>query len=164
MKSIVAAGFAAFMMTTVGAAAATCGAVSGATMCEEGSTNNDKFNVGPDKDELQVNLDSIFDMDTWSVVSKDDKPNGKYSVGSDYMHYMVVLKGAKAYNYVAYKVAADTEGTYSLFAFGGKETSHATIYGKGDGGGTSEVPLPAAGFLLLAGMGGLAMLRRKQAR
>ena len=36
------------------------------------------------------------------------------------------------------------------------------VEGEGDGSGISVVPVPAAGFLLLAGLGGLVALRRKK--
>lgn len=152
LKRLVLAGVSAVLLSAGFASAATCDAVSGATMCEEGSTNNDKQNP------LQVNIDKIFGVDDWVLVSKDDSPDGEYSVGTDYDMYMVVLKGPNPDPYQAYKVEPGTSGTYDLSAFSGQGTSHASIYGSGT---PSEVPLPAAGFLLLAGLGGLAMMRRK---
>lgn len=154
LKRLVLAGFSALLLSTGFASAVTCDAVSGATMCMEGSTNNDKQNP------LQVNIDEIFGIDDWVLVSKDDSPNGEYSVGDDYNMYMVVLKGPRAFNYQAYKVDPGTSGTYSLNAFGdrGQETSHASIYGAGS---PAEVPLPASGFLILAGLGGLVLMRKR---
>ncbi len=130
-------------------------------MCDVGDTNNDK--VGGNAD-LYVNQHEIFGMNSWEFLGKPSN-DGTYNVGTDYSHYIVVLKGPNAFNYVAYKVDPGSSGTYNTTAFGGKDVSHISIYGK-DGDTPPpppEVPLPAAGFLLIAGLSGFALLRRRKA-
>lgn len=158
LKRLVLAAFSAVLLSTGFASAATCNLsyVDNATMCEDGSTNNDKLNPS-----LQVNVDEIFDYDDWVYIGKeeDNDLDGSYSTGSSYDMYMLVLKGPNPDPYQAYKLDPNTSGSYSLFAFDDQATSHATLYGRGD---FSEIPLPAAGFMLIAGLGGLALMRRKR--
>lgn len=157
LKRLVLAAFSAVLLSSGFASAATCNLldVSGATDCVEGSTNNDKMNP------LQVNVDAIFGYDDWAFISKDDSPNGMYETSGLYGTFMLVLKGARAYNYHAFLLDGGS-GTYGLnpSIFNGQGTSHATLYGRGSE--TNVVPLPAAGFMLLAGLGGFAMVRRKR--
>lgn len=42
------------------------------------------------------------------------------------------------------------------------EVTETCLYGCGGDGETPEIPLPAAGFLLLAGLGGFAALKRRK--
>lgn len=159
LKRLVLAAFSAVLLSSGFASAATCNLidVSGATDCVEGSTNNDKMNP------LQVNVDAIFGYDDWTFISKEenDDVDGMYETSGSYSTYMLVLKGARAYNYHAF-LLGDDSGTYGLnpSIFNGQGTSHATLYGRS--GETNVVPLPAAGFMLLAGLGGFAMVRRKR--
>lgn len=162
LKRLVLAAFSAVLLSSGFASAATCSNldVSGATDCAMGSTNNDKINP------LQVNVDDIFGPEDWTFISKEENGDldGEYQTSGLYSTFMLVLKGANGpngYNYHAY-LLGDSSGTYSMnpFAFDGKGTSHATLYGRS--GETTVVPLPAAGFMLLAGLGGFAMVRRKR--
>ncbi len=62
--------------------------------------------------------------------------------------------------YLFDKTAAPTSGAFDLSVFPNSDSlSHISIYA---GGQTTVVPLPAAGWLMLAGIGGLAALRRKK--
>jgi hypothetical protein len=59
-----------------------------------------------------------------------------------------------------------TMGTYSLASlFGSDGLSHLSVYGvrcgDDDNCGSTPIPLPAAGWLLLGGLGGLAAMRRR---
>jgi len=87
----------------------------------------------------------------------------KSEVGSD---FLIVLKAASKPGYAAWlfdgAAAASTSGTFSVAW--GNALSHLSIYKKDDGGGGNPppIPLPAAGWMLMAGLGGLAAMRRRK--
>lgn len=88
---------------------------------------------------------------------------------NDFTGYVVMIV-LKADNYFAgFSPIIGTSGDWNISFFNsnanggqgsieGKELSHASVYYQ-----VSEVPLPASAFLLLAGIGGIAVLRRKKA-
>ena len=90
-----------------------------------------------------------------------------YTMGVDDPYATVFIVKA-ANGWTAYDAddsnAGDGEGWFELvenvytFYFTERNVSHVSIY---DTGTPPEVPLPAAGFLLLGGLGGLAMMRRR---
>jgi len=67
--------------------------------------------------------------------------------------------GASGGGYVIYSITpGDTLGSVLDFAsYIDKDISHVSFYD-----GTAAVPLPAAGWMLLAGVGGLAAMRRRK--
>jgi len=111
-----------------------------------------------------------------SLGDGDDDKSGSWSVNGwgGYTTVMAVLKGGPTFS--AYKLDTNT-GTQGTWTTDGIRTgngksfpglSHMTFYSAGsatethvseDVTGPSPVPLPAAGWLLLAGIGGLAALR-----
>jgi|GEM_PF-3847227 len=86
-------------------------------------------------------------------------------VGADpvlYPTYLAVKaggKGASGGGYVIYSITpGDTSGSVPDFAdYIDKDISHVSFYD-----GTAVIPLPAAGWLLLGGLGGLAALKRRR--
>lgn len=91
------------------------------------------------------------------------------SLYDTYSSIAVVLKSGGGLNpefWVAYKIAADTTKVDYQSIFLNKklevgEISHISVYGV-PGDTPSPVPLPAAGWLMIAGLGGLAALRRRK--
>ena len=156
---------------------------TGASGCELGSTNNDS--------ETQVNLDEMFDITNWDLLTGDNSnltsgklcadpasdPDCDNSTGwvypSDAESILLVLKDGNGEPdvYVGYLLA----GLPSIIDFvspflndnntqgNAKEVSHFNLYWSPDGGNTvTEVPEPAS--LLLVGGGLLAAVRRRRAR
>lgn len=174
------------------ASAATVGVMTGspltAAASETGSTNNDKLNVGDDK-ELQVNLDTIFGISDWVYLGKyefDDTGEktsnimlssfntkmGSFSISdaifNAYTNFILVLKGSADENYIAYNLESE-DGTYSSPFTNKKgkmqDISHISLYGSGDTGdvdGPSPVPLPAGLPMLLSAVAGMAYLRKRK--
>jgi hypothetical protein len=107
---------------------------------------------------------------TLTILGKGDA-EGTWSVDTwgTFTKIMAVLKGGSSFS--AYLVdLADLSGTWNTLGIEkgngkpGPGLSHISFYGiKGDVPPPSEVPLPAAGWLMLAGIGGLAALRRRKA-
>ncbi|WP_370692982.1 VPLPA-CTERM sorting domain-containing protein [Pseudotabrizicola sp.] len=95
------------------------------------------------------------------------------SLYSTYSDIVIVLKAGGGFDpefWVAYKAVAGTTSFEYASIFtklngAGKtvtgEISHISVYGV-PGDTPSPVPLPAAGWLMIAGLGGLAALRRRK--
>lgn len=154
---------------------------------EIGGNDQDSYGGGgitnvndPDGDSSD-GMEGIFGISTWSEIARIDAPgtsdgilsmtytNGKsggWSVSSwaGIAQAMLVVKGSNGF--IAYLMdLSSTSGTWNtvgLLNNGGRQPdiSHLTLYTTS---GPAPIPLPAAGFLLLGALGGLAALRRKKA-
>ncbi|WP_417724159.1 choice-of-anchor L domain-containing protein [Salipiger sp.] len=80
---------------------------------------------------------------------------------TDVFTFTALANGGNAINNITFAVADTSDSGYdsALFITGLQST---TTSGSGGIGETSTVPLPAAGWLLLAGLGGIAGLRRRR--
>lgn len=75
---------------------------------------------------------------------------------------IVVIKAGPQF-FLQAVVAGILTGTFNTALLDGKGLSHISLYdGAGSGGGTPEVPIPAALPLLLTGLGGLTWLSRRK--
>ena len=93
----------------------------------------------------------------FSTTPINDDKSGSWAISSlnGYSKVVVVLKAGSQFG--AFLLSGNPlSGTWEA----SKELSHATIWRTDD---TSAVPLPAAGWMLLAGIGGLVAMRRRKA-
>lgn len=188
--TIAAAAIAALMMAggasaaTVTCDAATDGKVTGTSACEY-SNDVPNGNDSPLNDFLD---ETWFMISDWDFAAKDNGPDGTTDEGSGLTisvntggddlrfagdweidnfsaskDFMLVFKGGSNMNpapLIAY-LASEGNGTYSTPFTGNNDQetaiSHISLYTN-----VSSIPLPAAGWLLLAGIGGLAALRRRK--
>ncbi|WP_068545759.1 PEP-CTERM sorting domain-containing protein [Thalassotalea crassostreae] len=155
--------------------------VGNSTDCAISSENNDKMNAGDDKDELQVNVDGFFGMNTWQFLEKNGSgKKGMISFGFDITNYklMAVFKGANAAatlpsGFIGY-LLDNTQTSFTwdtMFSKNGEpqNVSHISFYYiPTDGGGEPQcvgdctsVPEPSTLLILSAGLLGLAAKRRK---
>jgi hypothetical protein len=103
--------------------------------------------------ELTYTLENGFFTLDWSF-----DPNGVTNLGNAellYPHYVAV----KQSNFFDLWVLGDDERLGGTIFTGLDDISHVSFYSTGD---TPVIPLPAAGWLLLAGIGGLATMRRRK--
>jgi len=138
-----------------------------------------------------LNADMVFGSDDWEFIAKDNEDDGlgtpdegdssAFLVDGDatggsmtiadfvfdmYATVAVVLKsggGADPDGWVAYEVSSTDLEYASIFSNRGgfADISHISLYGSGVG--VPEVPLPAGGVLLLAGLGAFAAVKRRKA-
>ncbi|MGI9393373.1 MAG: VPLPA-CTERM sorting domain-containing protein [Boseongicola sp.] len=188
ISAIAVAGMFAFAGAPVTAAVCpehSVAAVTGTSGCELGSTNNDFLNP------LQVNADNMFGYNDWVFDAKDNDVDGvdegddlldlllvgtqlggAWSINPNapslYEHVMLVFKGGAGNTdpdkYVGY-LLNETSGEYaSPFINPNNENrkniSHVSVYVRGIQ--VEIIPIPAAGFLLIGGLGGLMALRRRK--
>jgi hypothetical protein len=119
-----------------------------------------KFEDGAVPD-ITGNLLTLADVNalakSWGEIAIGFKQGGG-NPGSEWAAYL--LDGAEDF----------LSGTYNVARFSNTGLSHMTIWGRGEpvvcegddcGGGHTPIPLPAAGWLLLGGLGGLAAMRRR---
>ena len=127
-----------------------------------------------DKGTLLTNLDANWgDLGDWEIlgksddagsgVSADEDPTGVWSVLFDeaVSIFAVSIKSSNEYLVYLFDLSPDAliSGMGFFAVYDEQDLSHMTIaYIPG----TSEIPLPAAGWLLIAGLGGLAVMRRRK--
>lgn len=127
----------------------------------------------------------IFGHDDWSFLAKDEKADGvavdglSFTIGDAstagmdgtwswdgplYDEMVLVLKQGATFAAYLFEDASDIVSgewmTTSAFDLTAGDLSHMSIYGRMSD--VPPVPVPAAGFLLVAGLGGLAALRRRK--
>jgi hypothetical protein len=110
----------------------------------------------------------ITGIDIGLTVTPDatDGTKGSWSVDAakfaPYGDFLISLKAASNPGYAVWLFsgsdAASTSGTWSIAW--DKDLSHLSIYAKKSD--TPVVPLPAAGWMLIAGVGGLVAMRRRR--
>ncbi len=154
---------------------------SGLVECVAWGTGN--FNAPPPDDfnDLATYLDDEFDVELLSLLSKvtgdgtegsdpgalggfvDDADSGTITIDADpeYPFYVVIFKfggGSGDPDWFAYLVDNDAFDGGLDWSWGDEGRTNGlsgiSVY--------AAVPIPAAGFLLLGGLGGLAMLKRRK--
>ena len=153
---------------------------------QEGNDNIATFNVDFFEDVLGVSdgdyTEGLFGQTDWEFIIKNDSPDGddgddltitepgtdgSFSYTGDlsmFEQIVVVLKQSSTFSAYLFDTPVDfSDASWSTQWAGNQsgELSHLSIYGRGDGD-TPQIPLPAAGWMMIAGIGGLAALRRRR--
>ncbi len=138
-----------------------------------------------------LNADTVFGQIGWELVARDNSVGDgaapdtgdaaafglsgsltdgtmtiSDSVFEEYANVAVVLKAGNATTggWIAYLVESADLVYTSIFPTGSdfRDLSHISLYGSGVNNSMPSVPLPAAGWMLLAGLGGLVAAKRRK--
>lgn len=100
----------------------------------------------------------LFGHRDWVTIQVDEafQGDGSFDVGAhSYSMVAILLKSADQFS--AYLVNEWFGGTLEYWTANKNDLSNYTIVGRSP----SQIPVPAAGWLLIAGLGGLAAMRRR---
>lgn len=105
-------------------------------------------------------VEGLFGYTDWSFIQGDEDFEGEawgsFEVASNsYSMTAILLKGSD--EWAAYRIDSGFSGLLEFTMGNGHGLSNYQVIGR-----TSEVPLPAAGLLLLGGLAGLGLVRRFQ--
>ncbi|WP_428514299.1 VPLPA-CTERM sorting domain-containing protein [Roseovarius sp.] len=116
----------------------------------QGSNPEDSTNEGDGKLSLTIG-DGAGNLNVWSILN----PHGYSMLG-------LSIKHGNGYAFYALDADALLSGTWFTYekVTAGNAFSHVNAWYKGDPSPSSPIPLPAAGWLLIGGLGGLGAIRR----
>lgn len=108
-----------------------------------------------------VSTTGLFGYQDWTTFESEPNfgggPTGSFTVGSNnYGMVAILLKSANTF--AAYIFENGFEGDVDYFTANDRGLSNYVVAGRD----VSAVPLPAAGWMLLAGVGGFAAMRRRK--
>lgn len=129
------------------------GLADGNANAQQVDVNNDSFD----------NIVGLFGYSDWVVFDGDGDFGGGASGGfnisdNDYGQVAVLLKSANTFG--AYLFGGGLSGDVDYDTANERGLSNYVVAGRGDS--VPEVPLPASALLLLGGLGGLVVLRRRK--
>lgn len=152
--------------------------MTGSSDCEAVAGNDQIGGTNPAN--WTVNIESLFGFSDWNILEKeagssDDRvpvgfslsginaKSGSWSVNDNalagYSDFMITLKGGDGFAAFLFEDTTIDSGNWSIFG-DGAELSHAVLYARGTTT-NGEVPAPAALGMVLAGLAGLGLMRKK---
>lgn len=163
------------LMIAGSAGAATCstgGGGSSATLSLTAASNAECF-LGNDTNTINSSF-AVFGLTNWILADKNEGPDGDQSIVFTQAGPVNDVKSGNwgistlgtAANVMVNLKAGNGWGSFLVNSLGGswtstKDLSHASIYYRA-GNPTTPIPLPAAGWMLLAGLGGLVAAKRRR--